>query len=93
MDGTQNTIGLETLLDEVGKDLDELRRKHPNDYKLKDISMWWDLERERLLVRHVPSSVIRLKRRLASMKVLMAGFFVGWLTMIAVQTTVSLLFP
>ncbi len=51
-----------------------------------------DLEREWLLVRHVPSSVVRLRRRMASLKVLMAGFFAGWLAMIAVQTAVSLLF-
>lgn len=63
MDDKQNTIGLSDLLDEVGRDLEEFRKKHPTDYQLKTITMWWELERERLSVRHVGKRVLKKTSR------------------------------
>ena len=57
MDDKQETIGLTELLEEVNRDLDELRKKHSSDYNIRNITMWWDLERERLAARHSPGSV------------------------------------
>lgn len=62
MDDTRNTIGLSELLDEVGRDLAEFRRKHPGDYQLKNVTMWWELEQERLQVRHAGKHVRRPRR-------------------------------
>src|SRR5258708_5802431 len=93
MDDKQNTIGLEALLDEVHRDLDELRKKHPSDYHIKNITMWWELEKERLLARHSPASVVRKLRRMQGIKWLMIWFFAGWATMLAVNAIIRLLIP
>jgi hypothetical protein len=91
MDDTQETIGLTALLDEVSRDLEELRRKHPGDFSLKNLDLWWELERERLLTRHHPSSILRRHRRLQSLKRVLAWFTAGSLAMIVGQTAVRLL--
>ncbi|HEX3151153.1 MAG TPA: hypothetical protein VHR66_23950 [Gemmataceae bacterium] len=52
MSNTQDTIGLTQLLDEIDSDLADFRKKHPTDFGVKTTSMWWELERERLKVRH-----------------------------------------
>jgi hypothetical protein len=52
----QNIIGMADLLDEVSRDLDDFRKKHPGDYS---VTMWWELERERLLIRHKEARVVR----------------------------------
>jgi hypothetical protein len=59
MDENAHTIGLVNLLDEVSRDLDDFRKKHQSDYGVKNVTLWWDLEKERLLVRHAPSGVVR----------------------------------
>jgi hypothetical protein len=56
-------IGLQDLLDEVSRDLDDFRRKHPNDYSLKAVTLFWELESERLLVRHQDAAVARGRDR------------------------------
>lgn len=92
MEGNHNTIGFQDLLDEVSRDIDEFRKKHPNDYGVRNVTMWWELERERLVTRHVPGSVIRTLRRVRSMRRLFAWFTAGWLAMFAVQTALRVLF-
>ena len=91
MDDTQKTIGLTELLEEVNRDLDELRKKHSSDYNIRNITMWWDLERERLAARHSPGSVVRKVRDSRALRSMMTWFFVGWLTMLVVQTTIRFL--
>lgn len=91
MDDTQETIGLTELLEEVNRDLEELRKKHSSDYNIRNITMWWDLERERLSARHSPGSVVRKVRNTWAVRRMMTWFFAGWLTMLAIQTTIRLL--
>jgi hypothetical protein len=91
MDDRQETIGLMELLDEVHRDLDELRKKHPSDYNIRNITMWWDLEKERLLARHSPGSVVRKLRKIQGVRKMIAWFFVGWLMMLVVQIAMRLL--
>ena len=62
MEDTQKTIGMTGLLDEIDRDLDEFRRKHSGDYSVKNVTLWWELEKERLLVRHGPKSVVKKPR-------------------------------
>ena len=87
MDEQQQTIGLSDLLIEVEHDLDEFRKKHSNDYGVKNITMWWELERERLLVRHGSFAVVRKIRRAQTFKRLMAYFFAGWILHAASYTS------
>jgi len=89
MDNTSHIIGLTELLDEVNRDLDELVKKHAGDYSTRNITMWWDLERERLLVRHSPASLVRKFHRARGLKRILTYFSAGWLTMIVVQTAVG----
>jgi hypothetical protein len=91
MDDKQETIGLAELLDEVHRDLDELRKKHPSDYNIRNITMWWELEKERLSARHSPGAVVKKLRKLQGARKMMIWFFCGWLTMLAVQTMIRLL--
>lgn len=58
MNGSNNTIGLSDLLDEVSGDLDDFRRKHQSDYGVKNITLWWDMERERIATRHKEARVV-----------------------------------
>ena len=90
MEDKQHTIGLADLLDEVHRDLDELRKKHPSDYSIRNITMWWELEKERLLTRHGPASVAKKLRRHPGLIRMLAWFFAGWLAMLAVQTAIAL---
>ena len=59
MDDTAKTIGMADLLDEVSRDLEDFRRKHASDYSVKNVTMWWELEKERLLIRHKEARVAR----------------------------------
>mgnify|MGYP000024967097 CR=1 FL=1 len=88
MEDKTHTLGLTALLDEVSADLDELRKKHPGDYSTKNLTMWWDLERDRLLARHGPTSTVRKLRAVRGMKRMLAMFSAGWLVMIVVQTMI-----
>jgi hypothetical protein len=63
MSDAQGTIGMAALLDEVDRDIDELRKKHPSDYGVKNLTMWWSLEKERLVTRHGPATAVRKPRR------------------------------
>jgi hypothetical protein len=90
-DTTSDTIGLSALLDEVSRDLDELRKKNPGDYSMKTIMMWWELERDRLVARHTPNGVVKQLRRVKSMKRLLLWFSAGWLTMLVIETGIRLL--
>jgi hypothetical protein len=91
MDDTQNTIGLMELLDEISRDLDELRKKHAGDYGMKNLTMWWELERDRLLVRHDSARIIRRRRRLHGIRRTLALFAAASLTTVVVQTAIRLL--
>jgi hypothetical protein len=59
MNGRDNIIGMTDLLDEVSRDLDDFRKKHASDYGVKNVTLWWELERERLLIRHKEARVAR----------------------------------
>lgn len=90
MDEKHHTIGLVELLDEVNRDLDEFRRKHSSDFSVKTISLWWDMERERLVTRHNPHSVIKKVRRLQAFRNLVIWFFAGLVVMLAMDTAIRL---
>lgn len=85
MDTTQNTIGFSELLDEVGRDLDDYRKKHPSDYQLKTITMWWELERERLQLRHGGKSMRKPRRFLPSNRSAI-WFLAGWTTVLVASS-------
>ncbi len=59
MSDKQTIIGMTDLLDEVSRDLDDFRKKHASDYGVKNVTLWWELERERLLIRHKEARVGR----------------------------------
>ncbi len=59
MDAAHNIIGMAELLEEVSRDLQDFRRKHQTDYGVKNVTMWWELEKERLLIRHKEARVAR----------------------------------
>lgn len=92
MSDAQNTIGLSELLAEVDRDLDELRKKHPSDYGVKNTGLWWELEKERLITRHGAALVKRM-HRIWDFKRTAVWFFAGWATMLAVNTILRLLIP
>ncbi len=50
------------LLDEIDQDLDEHRKRNPSDFSVKNVTQWWSLERERLVVRHGEKTVLRKPR-------------------------------
>jgi hypothetical protein len=89
MDENKDTIGLQALLDEVSRDLDEFRKKHAGDYGVKNVTLWWELEKERLVIRHGPESVVKKPRRVPRLR-RMIWFFAGWVTMLVVNTVVRL---
>ena len=91
MEDFHKTIGLIELLDEVTHDIDELRKKHPNDYGVKNMTIWWDLEKERMLNRHGSYAVIKRLRQIKSMKRSMSLFFGGWISWIALSSVIRLL--
>jgi hypothetical protein len=91
MDDKQKTIGLSELLDGISQDLDELRKKHASDYNIKNITMWWELEKERVLARHMPGSIVKTVRRYRSTMRILGWFTTGWLAMLAIQIGIRLL--
>ena len=82
-------IGLPELLDEVTRDLAELRSKHPGDYSLKNVTLWWELEKERLTMRHGPASVV--KKHAWLLRRLTIGFVTGAIAMLAANAVIKLL--
>lgn len=89
MEQKHKTIGLSELLDEVTSDLAELRSKHPGDYSVKNITMWWALEKERLAMRHSPASIVT--KHAGLLKRLSIGFVAGAVTMLVANTVMKLL--
>ena len=90
MQEDRKTIGLGELLDQITADLDELRRKHPGDYAMKNITMWWELEKERLVTRHSPASVVRRYRNPWRIRGWTIMFLAGCLMMLATNIAISL---
>jgi hypothetical protein len=93
MDETTHTIGLAALLSEVDRDLEEFRTKHPGDFGVKNISLWWELERERTLARHAPGSLVKRHRRARSLSRWLGLFTAAWAVLIVVQAALRLLLP
>lgn len=93
MDDTQDIIGLADLLSEVDRDLEDFRKKNPGDYAVKNIAMWWELERERVMVRHGPVTAVRRLRKARGARRAAGLFLAGWLFMLAVQVGLRLLVP
>lgn len=91
MSDAQDSIGLGELLDEASRDLDEYRRKHPNDYGVKGVTLWWDTEKERLTMRHGPASVLRQSRREARTKRLAIWFLAAWTLVLSLNSVLELL--
>jgi hypothetical protein len=77
MTDAKETIGITELLDEISRDLDDYRKKHPNDYGVKGVTLWWDTEKERLAMRHVPETLVKKIRRARSVKWMMVWFLAG----------------
>ncbi len=93
MDDKQKTLGLFDLLDEVARDIEDFRKKHPNDYSVKNVAIWWDLERERLLMRHGSSAVVKRLRQMQSIKRAMLLIIAGWIAAAIASATLRVLFP
>jgi hypothetical protein len=91
MSDAKDTIGLTELLDEVSRDLDDYRKKHPNDYGVKGVTLWWDTEKERLTMRHGSASVLKKSRREEFMKRLAIWFLAAWTVMLTVNSVLRLL--
>lgn len=83
MSNSQDTIGLSQLLDEVSNDIDELHKKHPSDYGVKNLTMWWELERERLVTRHGSTAAVTTLLRVRSLKRLVIAFLAGCAAVVA----------
>lgn len=93
MDDKQDTIGLTQLLDEVSNDINELRKKHPSDYGVKNLIMWWELERERIIIRHGSTAAVKRLLKIRSMKRVMLAFLAGCAAVIAATVVSRVLIP
>ena len=93
MNDKNNTIGLTELLDEISRDLDELKKKNPGDYSMKGIAMYWDMQREKILARHAPTTAVKKFRRVQGFRKMMTWFFAGWVVMLIVQTALRFVLP
>jgi hypothetical protein len=91
MEDEQHTIGLQDLLSQVDRDLDDFRRKHQSDYSTKNISLWWELERERILTRHVPSTLVKKLRQAEGLKRSLAFFAAGGITILLGEIALRLI--
>lgn len=91
MSDAKDTIGITELLDEVSRDLDDFRKKHPGDYSVKNVTLWWETEKERLTMRHSSSTLVKNSRREERMKRLAIWFLVAWNITLSVNTVASLL--
>ncbi len=91
MSDEQKTIGLGELLDEVSRDLDDYRKKHPNDFGVKGVTLWWDTEKERLTMRHSSATLLKMSRREERMKRVAILLLAAWTVTLSVNTVVSLL--
>lgn len=93
MDDTQPLIGLPELLGEIDRDLQDFRAKHQSDFGVKNITLWWELERERLTVRHGPAASVRRSRMTRGAWRLGACFLAGFLSLPVFQVALRLLRP
>ena len=93
MNDQQQSIALSELLTEVDLDLDGFRKKHSTDFGVKNITMWWELEKERLLLRHGSVAAVRKVSRTHSFRRLMFGFLAGWIFSVALGVGTRLLMP
>jgi len=91
MDDKQTTIGLVELLDEVSHDFDELRKKHSSDYSIKNMTMFWELEKERLLLRHGSIAAVKRLRQIPRIRRTLLIFSIGWICMLIAQAILQLL--
>jgi len=91
MDDPHKTIGLAELLDEVSRDLDDYRKKHPSDYGLKGVTLWWDTEKERLSMRHGSATVRIPSRHGERWKRLRICFLSAWTIVLSINSVISLL--
>ncbi|HEX3146814.1 MAG TPA: hypothetical protein VHR66_01860 [Gemmataceae bacterium] len=93
MSDTQDTIGLTQLLDEVNNDIDDLRKKNPSDYGVKNIIMWWSLERERIVIRHGSTAAVKRLLKVRGLKRVMIAFVAGCAAVIAATVVSRVLIP
>lgn len=91
MSGAGDIIGIGELLDEVSRDLDDFRRKHPTDYGVKNVTLWWDMEKERLLTRHGAAGVARRLRLTQGLRWLAVWFALGCAATLAAAAGLRLL--
>lgn len=91
MDENKNSIGLHDLLDEVSRDLDDYRKKHATDYGVKNVTLWWELQKERLLLRHAPTTRVKLTSRLRKWRRAAGWFLAGSGAHLAVQASLWML--
>jgi hypothetical protein len=93
MSNAQDTIGLTQLLDEVSADIDDLRKKNPSDYGVKNLIMWWSLERERIIIRHGSTAAVKRLLKIRSIKRVMLSFLAGCAAVIAATVMSRVLVP
>lgn len=70
---------------EIDRDLEDFRKKHASDYGVKNITLWWELQKDRVLARHLPATTLQKLRRVRTMKYWLGIFTAGRGTMLAVQ--------
>lgn len=93
MEDSQRTIGLADLLAEITNDLDDFRKKHPTDFGVKNITMWWEMEHERILHRYQSFTLVKTIRRLQRYKGFLLWFFAGAALMTGISVLTRLLIP
>ena len=84
MDDKTKSIELGDLLDEIGNDIEELRKKNANDYTVRNMAMWWALEKSMLKIRHHPASVMKRIQRKWTTRWVAIAFCAGLAAMMAV---------
>lgn len=92
MDEKNSTIGLPDLLEEVSRDLDDYRRKLATDFGVKNVTLWWELEKERLLLRHAPTTAVRRTVRAQKLRRALGWFSAGMTALLAGQAALWLVF-
>ena len=56
-----------------------------------DFVMYWQLQRERVLARHLPTTVVKKARRVQNLKKWLIVFSLGWAAMLLAQAALGLL--
>jgi hypothetical protein len=86
-----DTIGIQELMDEIDKDVADYKARNAGDYSVKNVVMFWQLERERVLIRHLPATLVKKARRARSVRFWLGCFSAAWAALIAVQALIGLL--